>query len=78
MIWMLELAASKAGRAVIVLVACGVALILNNSHQRSIGAEKVVAKIEAATNENVKKATAARRSVDRIPDSGLFDSYRRD
>jgi len=64
--------------ALILFVACGVALILNNSHQRSIGAEKVVAKIEAATNENVKKATAARRSVDRIPDSGLFDSYRRD
>ncbi len=48
------------------------------SKQRAIGAEKVVAKIEKATNENVKKATAARRSVDRIPDSGLFDTYRRD
>lgn len=54
------------------------ALIVNNSHQRSIGAEKVVAKIEKATNENVKKAETARRSVDRIPDSGLFDHYRRD
>lgn len=78
MIWVLELAASKVGLAVIFVASCVVALIVNNAHQRSIGAEKVVAKIEKATNENVKKADAARRSVDRIPDSGLLDAYRRD
>ena len=74
----LEFAASKIGRALILLAFGGVALLVNNSHQRSIGAEKVVAKIEKATNEKVHKAEAARRSVDRIPDSGLLDSYRRD
>ena len=73
----LEFAASKIGRALILLAFGGVALLVN-SHQRSIGAEKVVAKIEKATNEKVHKAEAARRSVDRIPDSGLLDSYRRD
>lgn len=51
---------------------------LDKSNQQAIGAQKVVAKIEKATNENVKKADAARRSVDRIPDSGLLDAYRRD
>lgn len=47
-------------------------------NQRAIGAEKVVAKIEKATNEKISKATAARRSVDSIPDGGMFDAYRRD
>ncbi|MBK8467844.1 MAG: hypothetical protein IPL32_18690 [Chloracidobacterium sp.] len=62
----------------ILVSALVLAFIANNAHQRTIGAQKVVAKIEKATNENVKKADAARRSVDDIPDSGLFDNYRRD
>lgn len=59
MIWVLELAASKVGMAVIFVASCVVALIVNNAHQRSIGAEKVVAKIEKATNETLSKAKSA-------------------
>ena len=70
--------ATRLGRGLTVAVALVIALLVNNMHQRTIGAQKVVAKIEKATNENVKKADAARRSVDGIPDNGLFDSYRRD
>lgn len=68
----------RATGGLILVSALVAALMINNSHQRSIGAQKVAAKIEKATNENVKKADAARRSVDGIPDSGLFDNYRRD
>lgn len=70
--------ATRLGRGLTVAVALVIALLVNNMHQRTIGAQKVVAKIEKATNENVKKADAARRSVDGIPDNGLFDNYRRD
>ena len=70
--------ATRLGRGLIVVSALVLALIVNNSHQRSIGAEKLVAKIEKATNEKISKATAARRSVDSVPDGGLLDSYRRD
>ena len=70
--------ATRLGRGLTVAVALVIALLVNNMHQRTIGAQKVVAKIEKATNENVKKADAARRSVDGISDNGLFDNYRRD
>lgn len=69
--------ATPIGRGAIVVAALVLALIVNNSHQRSIGAEKVVAKMERATNENVKKADAARRSVDGIPDERLRDKWTR-
>lgn len=55
-----------------------VALGVNNIHQQRKGAEKVVAKMEKATNENVKKADAARRSVDGVPDERLRDKWTRD
>ena len=70
--------ASRLGQGVTIAVALVIALIVNNAHQRSIGAEKVVAKIEKATNENVKKAEAARRSVDGLPDDRLRDKFTRD
>ena len=78
MISVLAFLSSRLGQGVVIVSALVLALIVNNHHQRAIGAEKVVAKIEKATNENVKKAETARRSVDRIPDSGLLDNYRRD
>lgn len=78
MISVLAFLSSRLGQGVVIVTALVLALIVNNHHQRAIGAEKVVAKIEKATNENVKKAETARRSVDRIPDSGLLDNYRRD
>ena len=55
-----------------------VALMAYGSDQRRKGAEKVVARMEKATNENVKKADAARRSVDGIPDERLRDKWTRD
>ena len=68
----------RVASGLIIVSALVLALIVNNHHQRAIGAEKVVAKIEKATNEKISKATAARRSVDSIPDGGMFDAYRRD
>ena len=68
----------RVASGLIIVSALVLALLVNNHHQRAIGAEKVVAKIEKATNENIKKAETARRSVDRIPDSWLLDNYRRD
>lgn len=64
--------------ALILFVACGVALILNNSHQRSIGAEKVVAKMEQTAHANAKKADDARRSAEQLPPDRLRDKYFRD
>ncbi len=49
------------------------------AHQRAIGSQKTVAKIEKAADANVKKADAARRSVERLPaGSVLVDRYARD
>jgi uncharacterized membrane protein (DUF106 family) len=70
--------ASRLGQGFVIVIALVLALIVNNAHQRSIGAEKVVAKIEKATNENVKKADAARRSVDGVPVERLRDKWTRD
>lgn len=78
MISVLAFLSSRLGQCVVIVTALVLALIVNNHHQRAIGAEKVVAKIEKATNEKISKATAARRSVDSIPDGGMFDAYRRD
>lgn len=72
------LLASRYAGPAIGVVALVIAILVNNAHQRSIGAEKVVAKIEKATNENVKKADAARRSVDGVPVERLRDKYTRD
>lgn len=53
------LLASRYAGPVIGVVALVVAILVNNAHQRSIGAEKVVAKIEKATNETISKAKSA-------------------
>jgi uncharacterized membrane protein (DUF106 family) len=74
----LTLLATPLGRGAIVVLALVLALIVNNSHQRSIGAEKVVAKMEKAADANAKKAEAARKSVDAIPDDRLRDKHFRD
>ena len=47
-------------------------------HYENKGADKLAANIERAQNVKVKKATAARRSVDSIPDERLRDPYFRD
>ena len=74
----LALLATPLGRGAIVAVALVLALIVNNSHQRSVGAEKVVAKMEKAADANVKKADAARRAVDGLPVERLRDKWTRD
>lgn len=74
----LTLLATPLGRGAVIVLALVLALIVNNSHQRSVGAEKVVAKMQKATHENVKKADAARRSVDGIPTERLRDKWTRD
>lgn len=74
----LSLLASRYAGPVIIGSALVLALLVNNSHQQRKGAEKVVAKMEKATNENVKKADAARRSVDGIPNERLRDKFTRD
>jgi hypothetical protein len=48
------------------------------NHQRAIGSQKTLAKIERASNANAEKAERARRSVAALPPDGLRDSYRRD
>lgn len=75
---MLAFLATPLGRGAIVAVALVLALVVNNSHQQRKGAEKVVAKMQKATHENVKKADAARRSVDGIPSERLRDKWTRD
>lgn len=44
-------------------------------HYENKGAEKLAANIERAQDVKVKKATAARRSVDRVPDERLRDQF---
>lgn len=70
--------ATPLGRGAIVVAALVLALIVNNSHQRSIGAQKVVAKMEKAADANAQKAEAARKSVDALPDDRLRDKHFRD
>lgn len=47
-------------------------------HYEKRGADKVITKIERASEINVKKAMEARRSVEAIPADMLNDPYRRD
>ena len=68
-----------------VLVIVGVALVAlvafwqaDRVVQRSVGANKEIAKIEKRANANATKADAARRSVDKLPPDGLRDTYFRD
>jgi len=51
--------ATPLGRGAIVVAALVLALIVNNSHQRSVGAKKAVASIEKATNNAIEKAATA-------------------
>ena len=51
--------ATPLGRGAIVVAALVLALIVNNSHQREIGAKKAVATIEKATNDAIDKAATA-------------------
>ena len=51
--------ATRLGRGLTVAVALVVALLVNNSHQRSIGAEKVL----VASKENGAKANAKNEAV---------------
>lgn len=46
--------------------------------QREIGADKAVARMEKAADENAAKAEKARQSIDRVPADRLRDQYRRD
>lgn len=65
-----------------VVVAAVVALLAlwqgDRALQRSVGANKEVAKIEKRATANAQKADAARRSVDKLPADGLLDKYTRD
>ena len=47
-------------------------------HYQNVGEARAIAKIEKASEVNVQKATAARRSVESIPPDKLDDRYRRD
>ncbi len=47
-------------------------------HYENKGASRVVAQIEKKANDNAKKADAARRSVEHLPDERLRDKYFRD
>jgi hypothetical protein len=44
-------------------------------HYETKGEQKLAAKIEKAQDAKVKKASTARRSVDRIPDERLRDEF---
>lgn len=74
----LTLLATPLGRGAIVVAALVLALIVNNSHQRSVGASKLAAKMEKAADANAQKAEAARKSVDALPDDRLRDKHFRD
>lgn len=81
---MIQIAALLAGwpARVGVIIAAFVALVglraWDVSTQQAKGAEKAVAKIEKAANENARKAEDARRSVDRLPADRLRDRHSRD
>lgn len=47
-------------------------------HYQKKGEARVLARIEQASETNAQKASAARRSVERIPADQLADRYRRD
>lgn len=74
----LSFLATRMGGVVAGVLFALLALLAYGSDQQRKGAEKVVAKMEKATNENVKKADAARRSVDGIPNERLRDKFTRD
>ena len=56
---MIEFAMSRLGRGLILAVALVAAFLVNNSHQRSIGAEKVL----VASKENGAKANVKNEAV---------------
>ncbi len=74
----LSFLATRAGGIVAGVLFALVALGVNNLHQQRKGAEKVVAKMEKASNANAQKAEAARRSADELPPDRLRDGYFRD
>ena len=78
--FLLGLATWKARLALFAAIGLGVISLRawDIHHQRAIGAERIVAKMEKASNANAKKADAARNSVDKLPDERLRDKYFRD
>ncbi len=78
MITVITFLASRLGQGVVIVSALVLAFLFNNAHQRSIGASRVVAKMEKAADAKTSKAETARRSVDRIPDERLRDKFFRD
>ena len=66
------------GRCVLSGLAIGGAWLWVKLHYESAGRVKERAKIERAGDLNAQKSEAARRSVDRLPDSRLRDGYFRD
>jgi len=75
---LLPLLLTPLGRFLGTLVLLAVAWFGFARHYEQKGADELAANIEKAQNVKVKKATSARRSVDRVPDDGLFDQYFRD
>ena len=66
------------GRALLGALAIGGVWLWVKTYYESKGAAREVARIVEAGQENARKASAARRSVDRIPDGSLRDRYYRD
>jgi hypothetical protein len=64
--------------AMAAFVVFGAWLTTRDYKQQAIGAQKLAAKMEKASDENAKKAEAARRSVDALPPDRLRDKYFRD
>lgn len=78
MITVITFLASRLGQGVVIVSALVLAYLANNAHQRSVGAERVVAKMERAADAKATKAETARRSVDKLPDDRLRDRHFRD
>lgn len=78
MITVVTFLASRLGQGVVIVSALVLAYLANNAHQRRVGAERVVAKMERAADANAKKADVVRRSVDGLPSDRLRDAWTRD
>lgn len=72
---LLPLLLTPLGRLLGTVVLLAVAWFGFARHYEQKGADKLAANIEKAQNVKVKKASTARRSVDRIPDERLRDEF---
>jgi hypothetical protein len=80
MMWLAKIPALFAGNGLIIaLMAAGGVMLATWRHDiKESGRQEVQASIYRKSNDNAKKADAARRDAERLPASRLCDKYARD